>query len=269
MQFKLKNRLSKGSNVNFPTIFTTRYPSGFNGKENDNEIKGVGNQQDYGMRTYDPRLGKFLSVDPLTKDYPWYTPYQFAGNKPIWAVDLDGKEEFTQIDYYNSCGDLYATKLKVQSSKGMKDDNGKGDKQLVHHLQIKFKDDETYDIIKGEDTFGSTIGKNAFEDQTQRRNILNRDLKGDPIKYPMKTPKQFDSDGDHLADDNITQRATLIMKLPVRQTVAKKTDVYYNDEDKILKTEPTRDDTFIFDSKNNSSKYSPEIPNVRNPLPEN
>jgi len=39
-------------------------------------------------------LGKFLSVDPLTKGYPWYTPYQFAGNKPIWAIDLDGLEEF-------------------------------------------------------------------------------------------------------------------------------------------------------------------------------
>jgi LysM repeat protein len=34
-----------------------------------------------------------LSVDPLTKKYPWYTPYQFAGNKPIWAVDIDGLEE--------------------------------------------------------------------------------------------------------------------------------------------------------------------------------
>jgi len=47
------------------------------------------------MRVYDPRLGKFLSVDPLTKDFPWYTPYQFAGNKPIWAIDLDGAEEVT------------------------------------------------------------------------------------------------------------------------------------------------------------------------------
>jgi hypothetical protein len=34
-----------------------------------------------------------LSVDPLAPSYPWYTPYQFAGNKPIWAVDLDGLEE--------------------------------------------------------------------------------------------------------------------------------------------------------------------------------
>src|SRR5690606_4468651 len=38
------------------------YRYGFNGKENDNEVKGEGNQQDYGMRIYDPRLGKFLSV---------------------------------------------------------------------------------------------------------------------------------------------------------------------------------------------------------------
>lgn len=70
------------------------YRFGFNGKENDNEVKGTGNQQDYGMRIYDSRLGRFLSVDPLSIDYPWYTPYQFAGNKPIKFIDLDGKEEY-------------------------------------------------------------------------------------------------------------------------------------------------------------------------------
>lgn len=65
----------------------------FNGKEQDPEVKGVGNQYDYGFRIYDPRLGRFLSVDPLTDKYPWYTPYQFAGNKPIWCIDLDGLED--------------------------------------------------------------------------------------------------------------------------------------------------------------------------------
>lgn len=69
------------------------YRYGFNGKENDNEVKGEGNQQDYGMRVYDPRIGKFLSVDPLTKKYPYYTPYSFAGNKPIAFIDRDGEEE--------------------------------------------------------------------------------------------------------------------------------------------------------------------------------
>jgi hypothetical protein len=44
------------------------------------------------MRIYDPRLRRFLSVDPLTKKYPWYTPYQFSGNNPIKFIDLDGLE---------------------------------------------------------------------------------------------------------------------------------------------------------------------------------
>jgi RHS repeat-associated protein len=71
------------------------YRFGFNGKENDNEVKGTGNQQDYGMRIYDPRLGRFLSADPLIVQqgkYPELSAYQFASNTPIQAIDLDGLE---------------------------------------------------------------------------------------------------------------------------------------------------------------------------------
>ncbi len=57
-------------------------------------MKGAGNQQDYGMRIYDTRLGRFLSVDPLMKEYPELTPYQFASNTPIQGIDLDGEEVF-------------------------------------------------------------------------------------------------------------------------------------------------------------------------------
>ncbi|MFN9998838.1 MAG: RHS repeat domain-containing protein, partial [bacterium] len=74
------------------------YRYGFNGKENDNEVKGEGNSQDYGMRIYDGRIGKFLSVDPLTKSFPQLTPYQFASNTPIQAIDFDGLE----ASYVNS-----------------------------------------------------------------------------------------------------------------------------------------------------------------------
>jgi RHS repeat-associated protein len=71
------------------------YRYGFNGKENDKEW---GNQliQDYGFRLYNPAIAKFLSVDPLAPEYPWYTPYQFAGNMPIVAIDLDGLEPWTE-----------------------------------------------------------------------------------------------------------------------------------------------------------------------------
>ncbi|OQP63674.1 hypothetical protein A4R26_17030 [Niastella populi] len=46
------------------------YRYGFNSKEQDPEVKGAGNQYDYGFRIYDPRIGKFLSVDPLAKSFP-------------------------------------------------------------------------------------------------------------------------------------------------------------------------------------------------------
>jgi RHS repeat-associated protein len=70
---------------------------GFNGKEKDaNSEWGDQNHYDYGFRIYNPTIGKFLSTDPLTRDYPWYTPYQFAGNTPIMAIDLDGLEPYVE-----------------------------------------------------------------------------------------------------------------------------------------------------------------------------
>jgi len=47
----------------------------------------------YGMRYYAPWMCRFVSCDPLKADYPHYTPYQYAGNKPINHVDIDGLEE--------------------------------------------------------------------------------------------------------------------------------------------------------------------------------
>jgi RHS repeat-associated protein len=87
-----------GRNYEAAGIDGHRY--GYNGKENDNEVKGEGNQQDYGFRIYDPRVARFLSVDPLAKSFAWYTPYQFAGNGPILHIDLDGLEEVNAVSYF-------------------------------------------------------------------------------------------------------------------------------------------------------------------------
>ncbi|MEZ5014197.1 MAG: RHS repeat-associated core domain-containing protein [Chitinophagales bacterium] len=79
------------------------YKFGFNGKEFDPETYGAGNIYDYGFRIYNPRLGKFLTIDPLFGNYPWFSPYHFAGNSPILNIDLDGKEnEATQPGTQNS-----------------------------------------------------------------------------------------------------------------------------------------------------------------------
>ncbi len=68
------------------------YRFGFNGKENDIEVKGIGNSIDFGARIYDPRIGRFLSVDPYTEKYAMLSPYQFAPDNSIKFIDQDGKE---------------------------------------------------------------------------------------------------------------------------------------------------------------------------------
>jgi RHS repeat-associated protein len=68
------------------------YRYGFNGKENDNEVKGQGNQVDFGARIYDSRLGKWLSLDPLRSKFAGWSPYNFCYNSPISVVDPDGLE---------------------------------------------------------------------------------------------------------------------------------------------------------------------------------
>ena len=80
----------------------TGYRYGFNGKENDPEVKGIGAQYDYGFRIYDSRLGRFLSVDPLAKSYPWNSTYAFAENDVIRAIDLDGLEKLVSTIRYKT-----------------------------------------------------------------------------------------------------------------------------------------------------------------------
>nr|WP_294862107.1 hypothetical protein [uncultured Fluviicola sp.] len=69
------------------------YRYGFQGQERDDEIKGAGNSYNYEYRMQDPRIGRFFACDPLESKYPWYTPYQFSGNKLIWCIELEGLEE--------------------------------------------------------------------------------------------------------------------------------------------------------------------------------
>jgi len=97
--------------------FDPQYRFGFNGKENELDFRGVGQITDYGARVYNARLGKFLSVDPYTRDYPWNTPYAYAENEPISNIDLDGLEKVNSTVNPVAAGvQLYADEKKVQAN---------------------------------------------------------------------------------------------------------------------------------------------------------
>jgi len=69
----------------------TAYRFGFNGMEKDDEVKGNGNSLDFGARIQDPRIGRWLSLDPLQHKYPSQAPYSFVANSPMFLVEVDGR----------------------------------------------------------------------------------------------------------------------------------------------------------------------------------
>lgn len=69
------------------------YRFGFNGQETVIEIYSTNaGYLDYTFRGYNPRLARFLATDPLFSKYPMYSPYSFAANQPIHAVEIEGLE---------------------------------------------------------------------------------------------------------------------------------------------------------------------------------
>jgi RHS repeat-associated protein len=65
----------------------TQYRYGFNGKEKDNEVVDGGNAIHFEFRDYDPRIGRFKSIDPKSSSYAWQTPYAYHRNNPITSTD--------------------------------------------------------------------------------------------------------------------------------------------------------------------------------------
>lgn len=69
---------------------SVNYRFGFNGKENTNELYGYGNGVDFGARIYDPRIGRWLSVDKEFTKGPAYSPYNSFLNNPLLLKDPNG-----------------------------------------------------------------------------------------------------------------------------------------------------------------------------------
>ena len=108
----------------FPSSEHTGYRFGFNGMEKDDEVKGNGNSLDFGARIYDPRIGRWLSRDPLHMKYPSFSPYSFAANSPVFFVDPDGRE--IHIYFVNGNGDLdhvvYTANMVAETGNDYADD---------------------------------------------------------------------------------------------------------------------------------------------------
>ena len=78
------------------------YRYGFNGQEKDDEIKESGNSYTTEFRQYDPRLGRWLTIDPETRSFAWGSPYVSMSNNPISRVDPFGNSDGHYVDEHGN-----------------------------------------------------------------------------------------------------------------------------------------------------------------------
>ncbi|MGM0581170.1 MAG: RHS repeat-associated core domain-containing protein [Bacteroidota bacterium] len=98
------------------------------------------NHYDYGFRIYNPRIAKFLSVDPLAKEYPWNSPYAFAENDVIRSIDLDGLEKQIRINL-NQNGKTTESYVILVNSRGVNAAAQKLNRALVGKDNLEANDD--------------------------------------------------------------------------------------------------------------------------------
>lgn len=151
---------------------TDGYRYGFQGQEKDDEIKGKGNSINYKYRMHDPRVGRFFAVDPLTGEYPHYSPYQFSGNKVIHKVELEGLEE-------------QGLEMRLDMQTAFKISNKDATTQEIL---------ETYDNIhnRGRDELNSTLFKLPFMNNEGALNLIDHYTFGQGEKYTLNVKEMLE-----------------------------------------------------------------------------
>jgi len=82
-------------------------PYKYNGKELDNRNRLE--WYDYGARFYDPTLGRWNAVDPMSEKYYNVSPYVYCMNNPINLIDING------MDWYQNKKTKYYTWYESKS----------------------------------------------------------------------------------------------------------------------------------------------------------
>ena len=90
------------------------YRYGFQGQEKDDEIKGEGNSVNYKYRMHDPRIGRFLTLDPAKTKYPAISPYTAFVNNPNLFNDVNGDTVKIVTVYLDKNGKAIKKDTKIQ-----------------------------------------------------------------------------------------------------------------------------------------------------------
>jgi RHS repeat-associated protein len=140
LQHKGYNNVVNGTENNYKT---------FQGQEIHKEL-GL-NWIEFKYRNYDPAIGRFFNVDPLAEDYVYNGPYNFAENRVIDGIELEGLEWKSvkdddgntsltlNVQLYNDSGlsDKQLTKLKTSITEQFTESYSNSDENITASLVIE------------------------------------------------------------------------------------------------------------------------------------
>jgi RHS repeat-associated protein len=132
------------------------YRYGFNGMEADKQIKGERNSYTTEFRQYDPRVARWLSLDPIT--HYDFSPYNAFDNSPIYWIDRTGSNS-TPPDNFLIKKDGSMEQQKTQDNFDvfyLENDNGSAD-------EIARMDKNENGLIALPSSFKSENGKIGFK----------------------------------------------------------------------------------------------------------
>jgi hypothetical protein len=77
----------------YSTVTGKAYRFAVQGQDEDDEIYGArGTHYCFEHRMHDPRVGRFLSLDPLAAKYAYNSPYAFSENRVLDGIEFEGLE---------------------------------------------------------------------------------------------------------------------------------------------------------------------------------
>lgn len=172
---------------------STASVNGFNGMRKDDEWQGAGNAYDFGARIYDPRLGRFISVDVLNSQFPSLSSYSYGKNNPIYYIDPDGNAP-PKLGWFKRMWNNFTGRSYINKAYDYAIDNGIDEKYIVINKGCVIIFEYLTDITVGDGQISSTIILNSSLHVFSDGLITDRGL--------TKSSQNKDDFGNALQDDS-------------------------------------------------------------------
>ncbi|MFV0149251.1 DUF1990 family protein [Empedobacter falsenii] len=157
------------------------YKYKYQGQERQEEL-GL-NWDSFKWRNYDPAIGRFFNVDPITEKYVDWAPYVFSGNRVVDSRELEGLEPEHFLSRFNKPKDL---SIKIPSANAPLQQYYtviKDSKVSFNDFKEKFNKSPQDILSNSKATFNSPVNGNDENATFKAGNYMKIDIHG-PVDLP-------------------------------------------------------------------------------------